>query len=269
MISSRFQIYTEFFFAFAAVIMIGVFQELGTQLWPFAFMLFLVLVYSGKYGRVDLTMTNTLARFFVEQDESLLLVDMIATIAAQFVGSFLGSLVYCGIWGKANMFFGAMVPAADDRWRTLLAFALLHGFYYQAVAAYKKSTAPERVALLAPKPSEENPQASSLERNLGLAFAYASVAVAFQGVAAGSFGGINLDIGRMLGSKLLQAGTAGDVLAETWWIFLFAPIIGVVQAKVFSWLETQMECDNKTEASKPSEVEVGGGAVEAVGKAEA
>jgi len=238
--SSPFQIYKEFFFALAAVFMIGTLQGLAdeTLLWPFAFMIFMVIVYSGKYGRVDLTMTNTLARFFIEQDESLLMVDMLYTLLAQFLGGLLGSIIYVVVVDAPTMIM-VSAPSSDERWRPLLCFAFFHGIYYQALAAYKKIGTGERQALLAPKKSE--PEDSSLERNLGMAFAYASVAVAFQAFTPGAMGGINLDLCRQLGSKMLKSDEAGTNMKDTWWILMFGPIIGVLQAKLFVIIEAYLE----------------------------
>lgn len=225
--SNYFQIYKEFFFALAAVFAISTLQGLdeSTKLWPFAFMLIMVLVYSGKYGRVDLTMTNTLSRFFVERDENLALIDMVYTLLAQFVGGLLGSILFCLVTDSHTLILSP-APEADDRWRTLLCFVFFHGLYYQIVAAYKQTGD------------------STLERNLGMAFAYSTVAIAFQAFAPLAMGGINLDFCRQLGSKLIHSKESGDNLKETWWIFIFGPILGLLQAKLFVFVESLLECEN-------------------------
>jgi len=117
--------------------------------------------------------------------------------------------------------------------------------------------------------SKSKPE-DTLERNLGFAFAYASIAVAFQAFAMGAMGGINLDLCRLLGSKMLKSEESGDNLSETWWIFVFGPIIGVLQAKLFVIIEAYLESEGGAKGvedagdNKASTSEANHGAIAAV-----
>jgi len=228
--SDKCKVWREFWWNIVAAILISFLVGSGAgAMFPFFFCLIFVFLMGGDKGRLDLTMSNTLARIFVEGDE-FNPIDLCWTLCSQFLGAFAGALVYVAIVNEAtvvsvNIHGPLQAGEADDRWRALLAFIFLHGVYYQIVRTYGKM------------------KTNSLERNLGNAFAYAAVAVAWQKFATGCIGGANLDFCRLLASKIAKPDATQNFLKDNWWMVLFAPFGGVLQAKLFCWMETMMSCD--------------------------
>lgn len=205
---------------FTAQFMLCVFIALTkpqTDLWPL--FVFLVWVpFRNAFPATTVHTTGTLSKVFLSGDFSNiggLLVD----ILVQFIGAILGGWVAFLVLDDNT---SAPSVGGDNEGRAFVVLAVIVAFW----------------AILNTQIKGEG-----FERNASAAFLWIGTVFAIQGELPGAVGNISTDLGRIVAAKLKgSAADAGAVLSfDGVWVFVIAPLVGIIAAKCYGLLEGALE----------------------------
>jgi len=205
-----------------------------TNLWPL--FVFLVWVpFRNAFPNTTVHTTSSLAKVFLAGDFSNiggLLID----ILVQFIGAILGGWVAFIIL-ESNSSAPALAEGADEG-RAFVVLAVVVSFWAILNTSLK---------------------GEGFERNASAAFLWIGTVFAIQEIVPGAVGNISTDIGRIIAAKIKGDGDAADsdptaaFNFDGTWIFIIAPLVGIIAAKCYLLLEGALEkiqcCDGKSGAS--------------------
>lgn len=208
-------IFWEFFFSFTIVILISITELLGDEsaTWPIVLgiALFPFLEFTARAG-IDGITGQQMYRSWCTSSDNEPLRKRVAKIISQFLGGLVGAIVICLIY-DAPAYPRLTDIYADNDWsgfKSCLMIAIIQMFTY--LACTKSS-----VFDLAP-----GYERSAIYTAINIFNVYA-----LQLVVAGAFGHINIDLCRMLGSKIVHDGET-NFKDELWWIITLGPILAIV-----------------------------------------
>jgi len=216
---------------FTAQFMLCVFIALTapqSNLWPL--FVFLVWVpFRNAFPTTTVHTTGTLSKVILSGDFSNiggLLVD----ILVQFIGAILGGWVAFLVLDSSE----SAPEVASDEGSAFVVLAVVVAFWAILNTSLK---------------------GEGFDRNASAAFLWIGTVFAIQGVVPGAVGNISTDIGRVIAAKIKGSGAdAGAVLSfDGVWVFIIAPLVGIIAAKCYGLLEAALEkiqcCDGAGKAA--------------------
>jgi len=217
----------EFTAQFMLCVLIALSQPQSPTLWPL--FVFLVWVpFRNAFPTTTVHTTSTLSKVVLAGDFSNiggLLVD----ILVQFIGAILGGWVAFLVLDSNE----SAPEVVGDEGRAFVVLAVIVAFWAILNTSLK---------------------GEGFERNASAAFLWIGTVFAIQQVVPGAVGNISTDIGRVIAAKMKGSPADAEALLsfDGVWVFVVAPLVGIIAAKCYLLLEAAIEkiqcCDGNKAA---------------------
>jgi len=201
-----------------------------TNLWPL--FVFLVWVpFRNAFPDTTVHTTSSLAKVFLNGDFSCAgcsIGQVLVDILVQFIGAILGGWVAFIIL-EDNSSAPKLAEGADEG-RAFVIIAVIVAFWAILNTSLK---------------------GEGFERNASAAFLWIGTVFAIQELVPGAVGNISTDIGRIIAAKIKGDGSNATEAFnfDGTWIFIIAPLVGIICAKLYLVLEGALDklncCDGE------------------------
>jgi len=199
---------------------------MGQTAVSFPFHLLWFAIYCAFDRTIDIFFEITLLRLYTswknnDNAAAVCITEFVGRVVAQCVGAFLGGWLGPLITDTAfNGSLGFPNVAADDRWKSMLHYAIIMSVFFW-------------VWLNIPKRAE-----NSLTRNLAFTLHLVATTAILNFVAPGAVVGLNVNFFRMIGYKLNESSL--DI--ATVWLYIVGPMLGFGLGVGIDWLDNTLGC---------------------------